>query len=42
MWVVLLLVDPVWGVGWEWVSVERGFEDVDAARRSVHWFLEKA
>ena len=38
--VVYVLVDPVWRERWERVTAEGGFENVDAARRGVHGFLE--
>ena len=39
--VFLLLVDPVWGERWEWVSDARDFWNVNAARRGVSVFLEE-
>ena len=39
--VISVLVDPVWRERWEWVTAERGFENVDA-RWGVHGFLEVA
>ena len=38
--VAVVLVDPVWRVRREWVVVESGFPDTDAARWSVLGFLE--
>ena len=37
----MTLVDPVWRVGWKWVSVKRRFVNIDTARRGVNWFLEE-
>ena len=36
----MMLVDPVWRVGWKLVSVEMRFVNIDTARRGVHRFLE--
>ena len=38
--VIFVLVDTVWVERWEWVTAERWFADVDAARWGVHRFLE--
>ena len=42
MVVVVVLVDPVWRVRREWVVVDGGLLDADAARWWVHVFLELA
>ena len=38
--VFLLLVDPVWGEWWKWVSEVSGFQNSDAALWGVRGGLE--